>query len=90
MFATLRNDEKLLTQHFFLAGSPENLQSLLTMVGQDYVGPVKSAMEGKEKVVMEEPILLPDKAIWHPVAPDIVFETNNLDTLFHEMLEFIP
>ena len=25
---------------------------------------------------MEEPILLPDKAIWHPVAPDIVFETN--------------
>ena len=33
-------------------------------------------MEGKEKVVMEEPILLPDKAIWHPVAPDIVFETN--------------
>src|SRR5210317_398563 len=46
------------------------------MVGQDYVGPVKESMEGKEKVVMEEPVLLPDKAIWHPVAPDIVFETN--------------
>lgn len=58
-----------------LTGSPENLESLLLMVGQDYVGPVKEAMKGKEKVVMEEPVLLPDKAIWHPVAPDIVFET---------------
>ena len=45
------------------------------MVGQDYVGPVMESMEGKEKAVMEEPVLLPDKAIWHPVAPDIVFET---------------
>merc|ERR1719261_625195 len=66
----------MMSFQYWLGGSPENLQSLLTMVGQDYVGPVKSAMEGKEKVVMEEPILLPDKAIWHPVAPDIVFETN--------------
>lgn len=46
------------------------------MVGQDYVGPVKKAMEGKDKMVAEEPVLLPDKAIWHPVAPDIVFENN--------------
>jgi len=46
------------------------------MVGQDYVDPIKKAMEGKEKIVTEEPVLLPDKAIWHPVAPDIVFESN--------------
>ena len=46
------------------------------MVGQDYVGPVKESMEGKERVVTEEPVLLPDKAIWHPVAPSIVFENN--------------
>ena len=46
------------------------------MVGQDYVEPVKKSMEGKEKVVAEEPVLLPDKAIWHPVAPSIVFENN--------------
>jgi magnesium chelatase subunit H len=46
------------------------------MVGQDYVAPIKESMKGKDKIVMEEPVLLPDKAIWHPVAPDIVFETN--------------
>ena len=46
------------------------------MVGQDYVEPIKANMEGKEKMVAEEPLLLPDKAIWHPVAPDVVFETN--------------
>lgn len=44
------------------------------MVGQDYVAPVKTAMIGKEKTVAVEPVLLPDKAIWHPVAPSIVFE----------------
>ena len=32
-------------------------------------------MKGKEKMVAEEPVLLPDKAIWHPVAPDVVFES---------------
>ncbi|KAL7549160.1 hypothetical protein ACHAWF_012422 [Thalassiosira exigua] len=66
----------MMSFQYWLGGSPENLESLLLMVGQDYVGPVKESMEGKEKVVMEEPVLLPDKAIWHPVAPDIVFETN--------------
>ena len=46
------------------------------MVGQDYVTPIKDSMVGKERVVNEEPVLLPDKAIWHPVAPSIVFENN--------------
>jgi len=66
----------MMSFQYWLGGSPENLESLLMMVGQDYVGPVKESMEGKEKVVAEEPVLLPDKAIWHPVAPEIVFENN--------------
>jgi magnesium chelatase subunit H len=57
------------------AGSPENLESLLTMVGQDYASDVKEYMIGKPKVAAVEPVLLPDKAIWHPVAPSVVFET---------------
>merc|ERR1719293_384565 len=66
----------MMSFQYWLGGSPENLESLLLMVGQDYVEPVRAALEGKEKVTVEEPVLLPDKAIWHPVAPDIVFETN--------------
>jgi magnesium chelatase subunit H len=46
------------------------------MVAQDYVGPIKESMKGKQKVAAVEPVLLPDKAIWHPVAPDIVFENS--------------
>jgi len=65
----------MMSFQYWLGGSPENLQSLLTMVGQDYIAPIKANMEGKEKMVAEEPMLLPDKAIWHPVAPDVVFET---------------
>ena len=48
---------------------------MIKMVGQDYIAPIKANMEGKKKMVAEEPLLLPDKAIWHPVAPNFVFET---------------
>merc|ERR1712160_51372 len=50
--------------------------SLLQMVGQDYVADITENMKGKEKMETPEPLLLPDMAIWHPVAPDIVFESN--------------
>jgi magnesium chelatase subunit H len=66
----------MMSFQYWLGGSPENLESLLVMVGQDYVGPIKESMKGKKKVVAEEPVLLPDKAIWHPVAPSIVFENS--------------
>jgi len=65
----------MMSFQYWLGGAPENLESMLVMLGQDYVGPVMESMAGKEKVVAVEPVLLPDKAIWHPVAPSIVFET---------------
>ena len=60
---------------YWLGGSPKNLESLLVMLGQDYVEPIKLGMMGKEKVVNAEPVLLPDKAIQYLVAPNIVFES---------------
>jgi len=66
----------MMSFQYWLGGSPENLESLLLLVGQDYVDPVKEYLVGKDKVVTEDPVLLPDKAIWHPVAPSIVFENN--------------
>jgi len=65
----------MMSFQYWLGGSPENIQSLLTMVGQDYVDEISTNMEGKEKIEAAEPVLLPDKAIWHPVAPDVVFES---------------
>mmetsp|Transcript_46318 Transcript_46318/g.56123 ORF Transcript_46318/g.56123 Transcript_46318/m.56123 type:complete len:1423 (-) Transcript_46318:124-4392(-) len=64
----------MMSFQYWLGGSPQNLESMLTMVGQDYVGAISSSMVGKEKMETVEPVLLPDKAIWHPVAPEIVFE----------------
>jgi len=66
----------MMSFQYWLGGSPENLQALLTNIGQDYIEDIKENMKGKERAVAEEPVLLPDKAIWHPVAPDIVFETS--------------
>jgi magnesium chelatase subunit H len=64
----------MMSFQYWLGGSPENIESMLVMLGQDYVGQIKENMKGKVKMVAEEPVLLPDKAIWHPVAPSIVFE----------------
>ncbi|KAL7560194.1 hypothetical protein ACA910_016621 [Epithemia clementina (nom. ined.)] len=66
----------MMSFQYWLGGSPENIESLLTVVGQDYVKPIKDSMVGKKKVEAVEPVLLPDKAIWHPVAPSLVFENN--------------
>ena len=66
----------MMSFQYWLGGSPENLESMLINLGQEYVGPVKDNMVGKQKIVAEEPVLLPDKAIWHPVAPNLVFESN--------------
>lgn len=65
----------MMSFQYWLGGSPENLESMLVQLGQDYVKPIKDSMVGKKKVEATEPILLPDKAIWHPVAPKFVFET---------------
>jgi len=64
----------MMSFQYWLGGSPENIESMLTMLGQDYVEKVKVTMKGKDKVEAVEPVLLPDKAIWHPVAPSIVFD----------------
>jgi magnesium chelatase subunit H len=70
----------MMTFQYWLGGSPENLEALMLMIGQDYVKPIKDSMVGKAKFKAEDPVLLPDKAIWHPVAPSIVFE--NTQTYF--------
>lgn len=79
----------MMSFQYWLGGSPENLESMLVMLGQDYVEPIMKNMEGKKKVEAAEPILLPDKAIWHPVAPKFVFE-NNSDYFDWYNKEFCP
>lgn len=66
----------MMSFQYWLGGSPQNIESMLVMLGQDYVDAIKESMKGKTKVIAEEPVLLPDKAIWHPVAPSIVFENS--------------
>jgi len=66
----------MMSFQYWLGGSPENLEAMLLQLGQEYVEPIKQSLVGKAKIEAVEPVLLPDKAIWHPVAPDIVFESN--------------
>merc|ERR1719157_373730 len=65
----------MMSFQYWLGGAPENLEALMKMVGQDYVPEIAESMKDKEKMVAVEPVVLPDMAIWHPVAQQIVFET---------------
>lgn len=57
---------------YWLGGSPENVESLLLTLAKSYV-PEVMEMESVMEKDIAEPVLLPDKGIWHPVA-DKVFE----------------
>mmetsp|Transcript_14597 Transcript_14597/g.29958 ORF Transcript_14597/g.29958 Transcript_14597/m.29958 type:complete len:1409 (+) Transcript_14597:54-4280(+) len=60
----------MMSFQYWLGGSPENLEAFLLMLADNYV----DGVTGKELVSAEdiiEPILLPDKGIWHPLAPRV-------------------
>eukprot|EP00601_Ochromonadales_sp_CCMP2298_P004682 CAMPEP_0173190968 /NCGR_PEP_ID=MMETSP1141-20130122/12633_1 /TAXON_ID=483371 /ORGANISM="non described non described, Strain CCMP2298" /LENGTH=1368 /DNA_ID=CAMNT_0014115123 /DNA_START=129 /DNA_END=4235 /DNA_ORIENTATION=+ len=60
----------MMSFQYWLGGSPQNLESMLLMLAKDFVeGATVSAS------AIAEPVLIPDKGIWHPLAPR-VFETN--------------
>mmetsp|Transcript_8951 Transcript_8951/g.14855 ORF Transcript_8951/g.14855 Transcript_8951/m.14855 type:complete len:1393 (-) Transcript_8951:191-4369(-) len=60
----------MMSFQYWLGGSPQNLESMLLMLAKDFV-------QGAEvsETAIAEPELIPDKGIWHPLAPK-VFETN--------------
>lgn len=60
----------MMSFQYWLGGSPENLEAFLLMLADNYV----TGVAGKELVAesdIVEPILLPDKGIWHPLAPRV-------------------
>ena len=60
----------MMSFQYWLGGSPENLESMLLMLAKDFV--VGAAVSDAS---IAEPILIPDKGIWHPTAPgNQVFE----------------
>ena len=62
----------MMSFQYWLGGSPENLESMLLMMANNYV------YEGQKQIETEniaEPTLLPDIGIWHPLAPQ-VFEDS--------------
>ena len=62
----------MMSFQYWLWGSPEILEAMLLLLAKEFVPEIKNAqMVSSEKIV--EPILLPDKGIWHPVA-NRVFE----------------
>jgi len=61
----------MMSFQYWLGGSPENLESMLLMLANEFVLDQDNAV-AQEKIA--EPVLLPDKGIWHPMAPT-VFET---------------
>jgi len=63
----------MMSLQYWLGGSPENIEALLLNLANNYVKPIA---EGGSLAEMEvkEPVVIPDKGVWHPVAPR-VFES---------------
>lgn len=59
----------MMSFQYWLGGSPENLKSMLLMLAKEFVGGASISDSA-----IAEPILIPDKGIWHPLAPR-VFES---------------
>ena len=65
----------MMSLQYWLGGSPENIEALLLNLANNYVPEIADGkLLGELKVV--EPEVIPDKGIWHPVAPR-VFETTS-------------
>ena len=63
----------MMSLQYWLGGSPENIEALLLNLASNYVAPIVA----QGKLTAEEliaPEVIPDKGIWHPVAPR-VFDT---------------
>lgn len=60
----------MMSFQYWLGGSPENLQSMLLMLAKEFVG----GADISDKAIVE-PILIPDKGVWHPLA-NKVFEKS--------------
>merc|ERR1711991_627467 len=63
----------MMSFQYWLGGSPDNLESMLLMLAKDFISGVDMAED-----TIAEPVLIADKGIWHPMAPQdkgSVFET---------------
>ena len=67
----------MMSLQYWLGGSPENIEALLLNLANNYVGEIaEKKLLGGEEMTVVEPEVIPDRGIWHPVAPR-VFETHS-------------
>jgi len=60
----------MMSFQYWLGGSPENLESFILNLADNYVTGIEGTGAVDEQDIAE-PILLPDKGIWHPLAPRV-------------------
>jgi len=61
----------MMSFQYWLGGSPENIESMILNLANEFVVDESSKID---EAAIEEPKLIPDKGIWHPMA-DRVFES---------------
>ncbi|KAJ1633063.1 protoporphyrin IX magnesium chelatase, subunit H [Pavlovales sp. CCMP2436] len=66
----------MLSFQYWLGGSPENLEAMLLNVASKYVEPIASKGLLPDSVI-QDPRLIPDRGIWHPVAKEIFVDVDS-------------
>jgi len=60
----------MMSLQYWLGGSPENIEALLLNLANNYVEPIRAAGSLSE-LEIKQPEVIPDKGIWHPMAPRV-------------------
>ncbi|KAH8070539.1 ligase [Aureococcus anophagefferens] len=69
----------MMSFQYWLGGSPENLQSMIMSLATTYAPAVADAADASAldaEGLIAEPVLLPDKGIWHPLGPEVYQDVN--------------
>jgi len=66
----------MLSFQYWLGGSPENLEALLLNVASKYVPEIRDNQLLPDSVI-QDPRLIPDRGIWHPVAKEIFVDSES-------------
>jgi magnesium chelatase subunit H len=64
----------MMSFQYWLGGSPENLESMLLNLGQQYVSSARDLIDTAD---ITEAVVLPDKGIWHPLGTTVYQDADS-------------
>ncbi|CAM9406170.1 unnamed protein product [Heterosigma akashiwo] len=73
----------MMSFQYWLGGSSDNIEQMLLMLSNEFI--VKDEAKKVKAEDIAEPVLLPDKGIWHPLADKVFEDTASYQKWYNEV-----